>query len=72
MHRGLNPSRLFCSWLRYESYGHALYGSHAGFAKDILHGGPDALGFLMGSAGVGALEVFCILRQKKVFSGLDG
>lgn len=40
------------------------------FAKDILHGGPDALGFLMGSAGVGALGGVLYLASKKNVLGL--
>ena len=40
------------------------------FAKDILHGGPDALGFLMGSAGVGALGGLLYLASKKSVLGL--
>ena len=40
------------------------------FAKDILHGGPDALGFLMGSAGVGAMGGVLYLASKKSVLGL--
>jgi MFS family permease len=40
------------------------------FAKDILHGGPDALGFLMGSAGLGALAGVLYLASKKSVLGL--
>jgi len=40
------------------------------FAKDILHGGPDALGFLMGSAGIGALGGVLYLASKKSVLGL--
>jgi MFS family permease len=40
------------------------------FAKDILHGGPDAFGFLMGSAGVGALGGVLYLASKKSVLGL--
>jgi predicted MFS family arabinose efflux permease len=41
------------------------------FAKDILRGGPDALGFLMGSAGLGALAGVLYLASKKSVLGLD-
>jgi MFS family permease len=40
------------------------------FAKDILHGGADALGFLMGAAGVGALTGAVYLAAKKTILGL--
>jgi MFS family permease len=40
------------------------------FARDILQGGPDALGFLMGSSGVGALAGALYLASKKSVLGL--
>jgi len=40
------------------------------FAKDILGGGPDILGFLMGSAGLGALSGALYLASRKSISGL--
>jgi MFS family permease len=40
------------------------------FAKDVLHGGPDALGFLMGSSGVGALAGALYLASRKTVLGL--
>ena len=40
------------------------------FAKDILHGGAEALGFLMGSAGVGALVGAAWLASRKSVLGL--
>jgi MFS family permease len=40
------------------------------FAKDILHGGPDALGFLMGSTGIGALAGALYLASKRSVLGL--
>lgn len=40
------------------------------FAKDVLQGGPDALGFLMGSAGMGALAGALYLASKKTVLGL--
>jgi MFS family permease len=40
------------------------------FVKDILHGGPDALGFLMGSSGIGALVGALYLAAKKSVLGL--
>jgi MFS family permease len=40
------------------------------FAKDILHGGPDTLGFLMGASGVGALTGALYLAAKKSVLGL--
>jgi len=40
------------------------------FARDILHGGPDALGFLMGSTGVGALAGAIYLASRKSVLGL--
>jgi MFS family permease len=40
------------------------------FAKDILHGGPDTLGILMASTGVGALAGAVILAARKSVVGL--
>jgi MFS family permease len=40
------------------------------FAKDILHGGPDTLGFLMGASGVGALAGAIYLAGRKSVLGL--
>lgn len=40
------------------------------FAKDILHGGPRTLGFLMGSAGTGALIGAFYLASRKNIVGL--
>lgn len=40
------------------------------FAKDVLHGGPDTLGFLMGASGVGALAGAMYLAGKKSVLGL--
>ena len=40
------------------------------FAKDVLHGGPGALGFLMGCAGVGALAGALYLAARKSVLGL--
>jgi MFS family permease len=40
------------------------------FAKDILQGGPDAFGFLMGSTGVGALGGALFLASRKSVLGL--
>jgi MFS family permease len=40
------------------------------FARDILHGGPSALGFLMGSAGVGALAGALYLASRRGVLGL--
>lgn len=40
------------------------------FAKDILHGGPSALGFLMGSSGVGALAGALYLAARPGVLGL--
>ena len=40
------------------------------FAKNILHGGPDILGFLMGAAGVGALTGAIYLASRKTVLGL--
>jgi len=40
------------------------------FAKDILHGGPHALGFLMGASGVGALVGAFYLASRRTVLGL--
>jgi MFS family permease len=40
------------------------------FAKDVLHGGPSALGFLMGSTGLGALGGALYLASRKSVLGL--
>jgi MFS family permease len=40
------------------------------FAKDILHGGPHTLGFLMGATGVGALTGALTLASRKSVLGL--
>jgi MFS family permease len=40
------------------------------FARDILHGGPSALGFLMGASGVGALAGAVYLASKRGILGL--
>ena len=40
------------------------------FARDILHGGPHTLGFLMGSAGVGALTGTIYLASRSSIRGL--
>jgi MFS family permease len=40
------------------------------FARDILHGGPRTLGFLMGSSGVGALAGALYLASRKNVFGL--
>ena len=41
------------------------------FAKDILHGGPYVLGFLMGCSGVGALAGAVYLAARKTVMGLE-
>ncbi len=41
------------------------------FARDILHGGPHTLGFLMGSAGTGALVGALYLASRKTVLGLE-
>ena len=41
------------------------------FARDILHGGPHTLGFLMGSTGVGALVGGVYLASRKTVLGLE-
>jgi MFS family permease len=40
------------------------------FAKDILHGGPHTLGFLMAASGVGALTGASYLASRKSILGL--
>ena len=40
------------------------------FARDILHGGPLALGFLMGASGVGALMGALYLASRRTVLGL--
>lgn len=40
------------------------------FAEKILHGGPQALGFLLGAAGVGALAGSLYLASRKTVLGL--
>jgi MFS family permease len=40
------------------------------FAKDVLHGGPSALGFLMGCTGLGALGGALFLASRKSVLGL--
>jgi MFS family permease len=40
------------------------------FAKDILHGGPNTLGFLMGATGLGALCGAVFLASRKSVIGL--
>jgi MFS family permease len=40
------------------------------FAKDVLHGGPSTLGFLMGSTGLGALTGALYLASRKSVLGL--
>lgn len=40
------------------------------FARDILHGGPHTLGFLMGASGVGALIGAIYLASRKTVLGL--
>jgi MFS family permease len=41
------------------------------FAKDILHGGPKTLGFLVGSVGVGALIGAVFLASRKTIQGIE-
>lgn len=41
------------------------------FAKDILHGGPKTLGFLMGSVGIGALIGAVFLASRKSIQNID-
>ena len=40
------------------------------FAKDVLHGGPHTLGFLMGSVGFGALGGAAFLASRRTVVGL--
>ncbi len=40
------------------------------FAKDVLHGGPSALGFLMGGSGIGALAGALYLASRNSVLGL--
>jgi len=40
------------------------------FARDVLHGGPSTLGFLMGASGVGALIGAGYLARRKTVLGL--
>jgi MFS family permease len=40
------------------------------FARDVLHGGPSTLGFLMGASGVGALVGAGYLARRKTVLGL--
>jgi MFS family permease len=40
------------------------------FARDVLHGGPHALGFLMGAVGMGALVGAFYLASRKTVLGL--
>jgi MFS family permease len=40
------------------------------FAKDILHGGPHTLGFLMGASGIGALAGSIYLASRQTILGL--
>jgi MFS family permease len=40
------------------------------FARDILHGGPSTLGFLVGSGGIGALAATVYLASRKSIVGL--
>ncbi|OGS20585.1 MAG: MFS transporter [Elusimicrobia bacterium RIFOXYA2_FULL_40_6] len=40
------------------------------FAKEVLHGGPHTLGFLMGSAGLGAMFAAFFLASKKTGESL--
>lgn len=41
------------------------------YAKDIFHGGPDTLGFLMGASGVGAVIGGVYLANRRTVIGLD-
>ncbi len=41
------------------------------FAREILHGGPNTLGFLMGAAGVGALSAALYLVSRRTAHGLE-
>lgn len=42
------------------------------FARDIFHGGPNTLGFLMGMSGTGALAGALYLAMRKSVIGLSG
>lgn len=42
------------------------------FARDILHGGPGTFGFLMASAGTGAIVATIYLASRKTIVGLGG
>lgn len=41
------------------------------FAREILHGGPQTLGLLMGAAGIGALAGALFLASRRDLSSLD-
>jgi MFS family permease len=41
------------------------------FAKEILHGGPHTLGFLMGATGVGAVGGAFLLASRKSAAGIE-
>jgi MFS family permease len=41
------------------------------FAKEVLHGGPHTLGFLMGATGVGAVTGALFLASKKSAAGIE-
>ncbi|HTY13917.1 MAG TPA: MFS transporter [Candidatus Omnitrophota bacterium] len=42
------------------------------FARDVLHGGPQTLGFLMGAAGIGALGGALYMASRRNVVGLGG
>lgn len=42
------------------------------FARDIIGGGPETLGFLLSSAGIGALGATLYLASRKTVRGLSG
>jgi MFS family permease len=42
------------------------------FAAQVLHGGPDTLGMLMGASGVGALAAAVLLAMRRSVRGLTG
>lgn len=52
--------------------GHPYFVLMPVFAKDILHGGPQTLGFLMASSGVGALLGALYLASRRSVRGLLG